>query len=67
MIGGYDDTQSSALDIIAKFENNEWSLYGKLRQPRNGQGSITYGTQTLIIGGQEYQDKWVIVKYHFQN
>ena len=49
MIGGYDG--SSSLDVIAKFENNNWSLYGNLQQARNGHGSIRFGTQTIVIGG----------------
>ena len=42
---------ASFSDVIAKFENDEWSLYGNLRKRRNGHGSITYGTQTMVIGG----------------
>ena len=49
MIGGYDGSLS--FDVIAKFENDEWSLLGNLRKGRPAHGSITYGTETLIIGG----------------
>ena len=49
MIGGYDE--SSNLDVIAKFENNNWSLYGNLQKPRDSHGSITSGTQTIVFGG----------------
>ena len=49
VIGGWDG--SSALDIIAKFENAEWSIHGYLRQARKGHGSITFRTQTIVIGG----------------
>ena len=49
VIGGWDG--SSSLDIIAKFENNQWSRYGNLQKARSGHGSITSGTQTIIIGG----------------
>ena len=49
VIGGLDG--SSYLDVIAKFENYEWSLYGNLRKRRSTHGSITSGTDTLIIGG----------------
>ena len=49
MIGGYDE--SSNLDVIAKFENNNWSLYGNLQKARRGHGSITYGSHTIVIGG----------------
>ena len=49
VIGGWD--ASSHFDVIAKFENDEWSLHGNLRKRRNGHGSITFGTGTLVIGG----------------
>ena len=49
MIGGWGG--SSYLDVIAKFENNNWSLYGNLQKARSLHGSITYGTQTIVIGG----------------
>ena len=49
MIGGHG--RSSSLDVIAKFENNNWSLYGNLQKARWGHESITYGSQTIVIGG----------------
>ena len=49
VIGGWD--RSSSLDVIVKFANDKWSLYGNLRKRRYGHGSITVGTDTLIIGG----------------
>ena len=49
VIGGWDG--SSDLNVIAKFENNNWSLYGNLQKTRSGHGSITYRTQTIVIGG----------------
>ena len=50
VIGGNDG--SSDFDVIAKFQNDEWSLYpGNLQKRRWGHGSITFGTDTLIIGG----------------
>ena len=49
LMGGWD--RSSSLDVIAKFENNNWSLYGDLQKARRGHGSITYGSQTIVIGG----------------
>ena len=52
VIGGWD---TSALDAIAKFEKNNWSLYGNLQKPRDGHGSLTYGTQTIVIGGETNQ------------
>ena len=51
MIGGSDGF-GSFLDVIAKFENNKWSLYGNLQKGRLGHGSITSGTQTIVIGGE---------------
>ena len=50
VIGGMDRSLSD-LDVIAKFENNHWSLYGHLQKPRSSHGSITYGNQTFVIGG----------------
>ena len=41
----------SAHDVIAKFENYEWSLYGNLQKGRRGHGSIIFGTDMLVIGG----------------
>ena len=49
-IGGWGDG-SSRLSVIAKYENDEWSLHGNLKRRRNLHGSITYGTTTIIIGG----------------
>ena len=49
-IGGYDG--SSRLSAIAKYESDEWSLHGNLKRRRGRHGSITYGTTTLVIGGQ---------------
>ena len=48
-IGGW--VESSRSSVIAKYENDEWSLYGNLKTPRMGHGSITYGTATIVIGG----------------
>ena len=46
MIGG--DRYKS---IIAKFENDEWSLYGNLYKRRLYQGSIASGSLSMVIGG----------------
>ena len=54
-IGGW--VESSRSSVIAKYENDEWSLYGNLKTPRMGHGSITYGTTTLVIGGNS-DDMW---------
>ena len=48
-IGGW--VESSRSSVIAKYENDEWSLHGNLKTPRMGHVSITYGTATIVIGG----------------
>ena len=48
-IGGFDGSLSS---IIAKYEDDEWSLHGNLIRRRFRHGSITYGTTTIVIGGE---------------
>ena len=48
IIGGYD---TRYLDIIAKFQDNQWTRYGSLKAVRNTHGMITSGDQTMIIGG----------------
>ena len=45
VIGGRD------LDVIAQFQNNQWSRYGNLQKRRSLHGSITSGSLTMIIGG----------------
>merc|ERR1712131_350833 len=47
-IGG---SGGSRLDLIAKYENDEWSLHGNLKRSRYAHGSITYGTTTIVVGG----------------
>ena len=42
---------SSPSSVIAKYENDEWFLYGNLKKRRRGHGSITSGTATIVIGG----------------
>ena len=54
VIGGWGG--SSYLDVIAKFENNNWSLYGNLQKARYAHGSMTYGTRTIVIGGRTDDD-----------
>ena len=49
-IGGYDG--SNWLPFIAKYENDNWSLHGNLKNRRYRHGSITYGTTTIVIGGR---------------
>ena len=48
-IGGWDG--SSQLSVIAKYENDNWSLHGNLKRRRHNHGSITYGTIAIVIGG----------------
>ena len=55
VIGGHAGDQIS--DVIAKFENDKWSPYGNLRKCRYAHGSITFGTNTLVIGGKP--DDWL--------
>jgi len=37
--------------IIAQFKHGQWSKVGDLSMGRYGHGSITYGVQTMVIGG----------------
>ena len=48
VIGGY---KGSCSDVIAQFKNMQWSLYGNLKKRRDGHRSITFGSQTMVIGG----------------
>ena len=48
-IGGYDG--NSVISTIAKYENDEWSLYGNLKKCRRFHGSITSGSDTIVIDG----------------
>ena len=49
VIGGYDG--SLYIDVIAQFKNNQWSKVGDLSQGRRYHGSISVGTETMVIGG----------------
>ena len=49
VIGGSGSDNLS--NVIAKFENNGWSKFGNLQKSRALHGSITIGTETMIIGG----------------
>ena len=48
-IGGLN--AGSLSSVIAKYEDDVWSLHGNLKKRRYGHGSITYGTETIVIGG----------------
>ena len=54
IIGGCCDEDWSS---IALFENDEWSLFGRMNQGRINFLTITYGTEVMIIGGstQNYE------------
>ena len=43
--------ETSHSTVIAKYENDKWSLHGNLKKSRNGHGSISSGTATIVIGG----------------
>ena len=49
VFGGRDGVGIS--DVIAKFKNQEWSIFGNLKRRRSHHGSIKFGSQFMIIGG----------------
>ena len=51
IIGG--DNYSGQLDIIAKYSDHIWSLFGKLQTPRSSLVAITSGGLTMLIGGYD--------------
>ena len=51
VLGGRAADHSTYYDVIAKFENDEWSHFGNLQQGRGYHGAITSGTETMIFGG----------------
>ena len=50
IIGG-NEINYNPSNIIAKFQDNQWSRYGTLKATRRLHGSIVSGDQTMIIGG----------------
>ena len=38
-------------NIVAEFRDNQWQQVATLKQGRSRHGSITFGGQTVIIGG----------------
>ena len=50
IIGGYDQS-SIGINIIAKFQDNQWTRYESLKASRRLHGSIQNGDLTMIIGG----------------
>ena len=54
IIGGSRSEGWPNNDAIAEFRNDQWQYLGTLRTGRHDHGSITIGTDTLIIGGLPY-------------
>ena len=48
IIGGWDP---DPVTTVAKFENDEWSLYGNLQQGRLYHGAISFGEMSMVVGG----------------
>ena len=57
-IGGYR-AHATHSSVIAKYENDEWSLHGNLKQRRWGHGSIISGAEILVFGGVTYDNSVV--------
>ena len=38
--------------VIAEYKNDAWRLVGRLHKGRERHGSITLGTETMVIGGR---------------
>ena len=53
-IGGRHLAGGSFSSVIAKYEDDEWSPrpYGNLKKSRRALGSIAYGTEMVVIGGE---------------
>ena len=55
IIGGTNGVSSSPGyygNIIAKFQDNQWTRYGSLQKGRYSPGAIISGDQIMIIGGK---------------
>lgn len=52
-LGGQKDNDEtgSISDIIARFKDFEWSIAGRLKKGRWAHAAITFGPNTMIIGG----------------
>ena len=46
-------------DIIAEYKDDNWRQVGKLQQGRQQHGSISFGSDTMIVGGSTSDYKWV--------
>ena len=51
IIGGYHTG-----NIVAEFRDDKWQQIATLKQGRSRHGSITFGGQTVIIGGAYGQE-----------
>ena len=61
IIGGKtqgSDSYWNAFDIIAKFQDNQWTRHGSLRAARYLHGSITSADQTMIVGGYSASERY---------
>ena len=43
--------------VIAEYKNDVWRLLGTLTTGRERHGSITLGTETMVIGGFSDEDR----------
>ena len=57
IIGGY-----STSNVVAQFKENQWHQLPNLQQGRQGHGSITIGSQTIIVGGSSIE-KYVLTRF----
>ena len=57
---------SSISSLIAKYENDAWFLHGNLKRRRKGHKSITFGTETIVIGGKTDDGSSVMNKNFYQ-
>ena len=55
VIGGYP----YVYDVIAEFKNDSWRQLGTLIKGREMHGSISLGTETMIIGGTSSDSRYV--------
>ena len=55
IIGGYQ-TGSTVYNTIAEFRDNTWTQHGVLNSARRLHGSISSGSETMIIGGDDYSN-----------
>ena len=46
IIAGYDN-----IATVAQFKNNQWINFGDLNTARGHHGSVTFGQETMVVGG----------------